>query len=306
MSAGWVAGCVRARALSRRRLGSDLSRRLAGSGSLDEALRSLAGTAYGDRAHPGLDLATAEHAIAGCVLWDLRVLAGWLPADGVRMLRTLASWFELANTEEMLTERSGPVFELGALATAWPRLRAAGPAGLRAALAASSWQDPAGGDARSVRLAMRSRWAQRVAALGEPARSWAAGAAAVLAAGELLASRTVPAGLRSMIGPAAAVAGSLPELTAALSPPARWALAGIESAGELWEAEPRWRGRVEQDGARLLRGSALNGHVVLGAVALLACDALRVRAALEVAARGSTAELLRAFDEFIASDGAAR
>ena len=297
MNAGWVAGAVRARALREHCLGQAGARRLAASGSLDNALRALSGTRYGEHAHPGLDLDAAQHAIAGSVLWDLRVLAGWLPGDGVRMLRTLAGWFELGNTEEMLTARPGAEFDLGALATAWPRLRAAGRTGLRPALAASPWQDPGGGDARAIRLGMRVRLAVRVAALGEPARTWAAGAAAILAAGELLAGRPVPVGLRSLTGPPAIRAGSLPELAAALSSRDQWVLVGIAAPGDLWRAEPRWRARVEEDGAWLMRISSLDSRVVLGAVAVLARDALRVGAALEVAARGGSPGLLEAFDE---------
>lgn len=297
MSAGWVAGSVRARSLRQRCLGQAGARRLAASGSLAEALRGLSGTEYGERVRPDLDLDGAQHAIADGLLWDLRVLAGWLPRDGIRMLRTLAGWFELANVEEMLAARPGGEFDLGALATAWPRLRAAGPAGLRAALAASAWQDPGGSDARTVRLALRVRWAVRVAALGEPARSWAAGAAAVIAAGELAANRQVPAGLRTLTGSSAAQASSLAELAAALPPQSQWALAGIGSPADLWRVEPRWRARVERDGARLMRISSLDCRVVLGAVAMLSCDALRVRAALEIAARGSAPGLLEVFDE---------
>ena len=55
--------------------------------------------------------------------------------------------------------------------------------------------------------------------------------------------------------------------------------------------------RVEQDGLRLLRTSSLNRDVVLGAVAVMACDAWRVRAALELAARGGGP--LEAYDELV-------
>ena len=45
------------------------------------------------------------------------------------MLRTLAGWFEIANTDELLDGltggATGPMFQLGALATAWPRLQVA-------------------------------------------------------------------------------------------------------------------------------------------------------------------------------------
>jgi hypothetical protein len=163
VNAGWVAGCVRARALARRRLGPGATRRLAACASLPDALRALAATPYGRDNPPGQTLAGAQHAIASTILWDLRVLAGWLPQDGVRLLRTLAGWFEVANTDELLQAMTGrpagAQFRLGTLATAWPRLRQASslPA-LRAALAASPWRDPGGDTVLALRLGMRARW----------------------------------------------------------------------------------------------------------------------------------------------------
>ena len=82
MSTGWVAGSVRARALARRRLGAAAARQLAASGSLADALRVLSATHYGREDLRGQTLAGAQHAVARTVLWDLRVLAGWLPRDG--------------------------------------------------------------------------------------------------------------------------------------------------------------------------------------------------------------------------------
>lgn len=283
MSAGWVAGSVRARALARRRLGPAAARQLAASGSLDAALTALSGTAYGRRARPGDDVATAQHGIASGLLWDLRVLAGWLPRDGVRMLRTLAGWFELANIEEALTAHPGPVYDLGALATAWPRLRLAAPGGEGA-------------------VGLRARWAARVAELGEPATIWAAGGIALLIAGERAGAgrhldSAVLGSAARLAGAAAIGAGTLTELNGALPARARWVLAGIGSPGELWRGEVTWRARVEQDGLRLLRTASLDSGVVLGAVAVLACDALRVRAALEAAARGGGPGALEVYDE---------
>ena len=54
MSAGWVAGSVRAKALARRRLGAEQTRRLASCGSLSDALRILAATAYGVNLRPDI------------------------------------------------------------------------------------------------------------------------------------------------------------------------------------------------------------------------------------------------------------
>jgi hypothetical protein len=271
MSGGWVAGSVRARAMLRRCIGADAARELAACGSLPEALQELAATPYGCGRLPGLTLSAAQHRVAEAILWDLRVLAGWLPGDGVRLLRALAGWFELANVQELLQAMAGrpadAEFALGALATAWPRLRqAASPAGLRAVLAASAWGDPGGETAEAVLQGMRSRWAARVAAAGEPTQSWAAGAQALLLAGP----RAV----------------TLDELGHELPARARWVFAGIGSPDDLWRAEAAWWARVERDGFRLLRISGLDSGTVLGAVAVMAADAWRVRAALEIAARG--------------------
>jgi hypothetical protein len=273
MSAGWAAGCVRARALVRSRMDTGVARRLAACGSLAEALHLLAATPYGANVRRDPTLAAAQHEVARTLLWDLRVLAGWLPRDGVRLLRTLGGWFEIANVDELLQSIAGrpaePEFRLGALATAWPRLAQATSTGeLRAALAASAWQDPGQQTARAIRLGMRVRWTARIAELGEPAATWAAGAAALLAAGEMAAP--VPAR-------------------------ARWVLAGITSPDGLWRAETALMARVERDGLRLLHAPGLDSGVVLGTVAVMACHAWRIRAALELAARGGTP--VEAYDE---------
>ena len=281
MSAGWVAGSVRAKALVRRRLGAGAARRLAACGSLGDALRMLAATPYGASIRPEQALAAAQHEVAGTLLWDLRVLAGWLPRDGVRLLRTLGAWFEMANVDELLQAIAGrpaePEFRLGALAISWPRLRqAASYTDLRAALAASAWRDPGGQTAQAVRLGMRTRWAAWVAELGDPARTWAAGAAVLL-------------------GGRAARAATLGELAGSLPRQSRWVLTGITSPAGLWRAEAAVMSRVEQDGLRLLRASGPGREAVLGAVAVMTCDAWRIRAALGLAARGGTP--LEAYDE---------
>ena len=304
MSAAWVAGSVRARTLARRRIGAGAARRLAACASLSDAQRALDGTAYGRRVRPGQELAAAQHEIADVLLWDLRVLAGWLPQDGVRLLRVLAAWFELANVDELLAAFSGrptePEFQLGALATAWPRLRQAGSgSSLRAVLAASDWRDPGGDTERAVRLGMRVRYAARAAALGGPVRAWAAGAAALLVAGEVCAGPVpgdaVLGEAAILLGPTALHAVSLAELADALPSSARWVLDQVSAPDGLWRAEAAWRSRVERDGLRLLAGGGLDDQVVIGAAAIMACDAWRVRAALELAARGGAP--MDAYDE---------
>jgi hypothetical protein len=216
----------------------------------------------------------------------------------------LSAWFEVANVDELLQSIAGrptdAEFRLGALATAWPRLRQAASNGeLRAALAASAWQDPGGESTYAVRIGIRARWAARAAVLGDPARTWAAGAVALLVAGERFAAGravdpTVMGSALSLLGPAAGAA-TLEEMAGGLPSRAGWVLAGITAPADLWRAEQAWLARVERDGLRLLRTSGLDSDAVLGAVAVMACDAWRIRAALELAARGG--EPLEAYDE---------
>jgi len=298
VSAGWVAGGVRARAIARRRLGRDGARQAASCSSLEQALGVLAATAYRGPAQDGQGggLAAVQHGVAATVLWDLRVLAGWLPRGGLRLLRPLAGWFEIANIDELLEgmagRPAGDQFELGALATDWPRLRrSASPAELRSGLAASAWKDPGGDSGLAVRVGVRARWAERVAALGGPAQTWAAGAMAVLVAAERFAAArplnpVVRAVARNLLGAPAAEAATFAELRDQLPARLAWALEPARSPADLWRAEAAWWDRVEREGFQLLRSSALDWHPVLGAAALLAADARRVRAALELAARG--------------------
>jgi hypothetical protein len=295
VSAGWVAGSVRAKALARRRLGAGVARQVAACGSLREALGILAGTAYAGVAQQAEGLAAVQHAINARVLWNWRVLAGWLPRGGLSLMRPLAGWFEIANIDELVEQLDGRPpgerFELGALATAWPRLRGSASLGeLRAALAASAWQDPGGDTGLEIRVGVRARWAQRVAALGRPAPTWAAGAVAMLVAGERFAAGrplnpAVQGAAHGLLG-AAADAATYAGLRDGLPARLAWALEPAPSPDELWRAEAAWYARVERDGFGLLRSSASDWHPVLGAAAVLATDGRRAGAALELAARG--------------------
>jgi hypothetical protein len=224
-----------------------------------------------------LSLAAAQHAVAATLLWDLRVLAGWLPSDGVALLRVLACWFEIANVDELLralTDRpAGPEFRLGALATAWPRLATARTVTeLRRNLAASPWGDPGGDSILDIQLGMRTRWGARVAASGDRARAWALAASALLPAG-------APGGSALTAVPNARRPGRL--LGGPLHSPT-----ATGPVAEPWQAEAAWWRRVEADGLVLLRSAGPDSGPALGAVIVLAADARRVRAALELAARG--------------------
>ena len=303
MSAGWVAGSVRARAMARRRVGSAGARALAAAPTLAEALAALSRSPYGPRIADAADLAAAQHGLAATVLWDLRVLAGWLPRRGGDRLRVLAGWFEIAVIEAALDRltghEDGPVFRLGSLATV-PRVDEAGsPADLRAMLVASPWRDPGGETAREITPALRLAWAERVVAAVPPARRWALGGAALLVARErFVADRALPdvaaGSARRLLGPGSTDAPSLAAYVSGLPATARWALDGVDVPAALWRAEFRWWGRVEADAVALVHRPRFDLDPVVGAVAMAAVDAWRVAAALECAARGGAA--LEVFD----------
>lgn len=295
MTAAWVAGATRARALARRRAGVATARRIAALPTLGQAVAELIATPYGHDVRDGQDLGAAQHAVLSTLLWHVRVLAGWLPGAGTAALRALCGWFEIANVEGV--PYGDPAFELGAMATAWPSLRHAPD--LRAALRASSWGDPGSGDPRDVQLGMRTSWARRVAAVSEETRAWAAGALALLIARErFLDGRVPPDFPADLLGTGPARAQDLAEFGRRLPAEAAWALCDVSAQGDLWAAEVRWWIRLEQDGHALLSGSRYGLGSSLGAVALLATDARRVRASLELAARGG--HPVEAFDALFA------
>jgi hypothetical protein len=297
VSAGWVAGSVRAKAMARRRIGAAHLRALAGRPTLAEALTEIADGPYGHDVRADQSLAEAQHAITAATLWNVRVLAGWLPPRGGELLRLLAGWFEIANVDEHVRELTGepaaPRYRLGTLATAWPRLSQAGSlAELRVALAASPWGDPGGDTPRLLALGPRLAWARRVAALVPFTEPWAAGGTALLVARERFG-----AGGRGLPEPAAAAASLLlgnawraatspAELAGRLPATARWAVAGVLSGADLWRAEAGWWSRIRADGRRLLASARFGPGPAVGAVALLAVDAWQAQVALELAARG--------------------
>lgn len=324
MSAGWVAGSVRARMLAGRRLGLEEARHLAECGSLAAAVSMLDPTGYRippERRPPaGSDAAgavtIAQRAIGAAMLWDLRVLAGWLPQTGTSLMRALAGWFEIANLRERLVELAdrdaGPAgrpsgiargqaeyFELGALATAWPRLRdCEDVAAMRAVLATSAWQDPGGEDAGALIAGLHARWAERIATLGDQPRIWAQAAVALILAGELAAAgRSASPKLdtvgSTLLGPEVKAASSVAELRRRLPRKVAWVLGDPATGWEPWQGEVAWWRRVEQDGLGLLASSGFDRKPVIGSVVVLAADARRVRSALGLAARGGG---LKVFD----------
>jgi hypothetical protein len=297
MSLPWVAGSVRARLLATHMLGPVRIHEAATASDWDAALAVLAQSSYGREVRAGQTLEDAEHCVAATVLWQLRVLAGWLPASGAEAVRAMAAWFEIANVESRLATLSGaparPPFRLGSLRSAWRQAeQAATPAMLRSALAASVWGDPGTDEAGSLRVALRARWAQRIERRVPAAAHWARAALALLAARELCAGR-----VEVVRGPAGALlprpwrtVASLEALSDVLPGHLRWVLAGSHTSDDLWQAEQRWWTRVEDDATRMVHAAQSGPEVVTGAVALLALDARRLRGALATVARGAAVE----------------
>lgn len=305
LSPGWVAGSVRARTLLSRRLGREQAQVVAASASLEDALGALAGSAYGRRVRPGMDLARAQRRVAETTLWHVRVLAGWAPPGAQEAIRALSAWFELANVEDRLAFLAGgeaaTPFTLGGLATAWPRLADARTVSeVRVALAGSPWGDPGTQEPADLRLALRLAWARRVLQSVAEAGDWAAGAVALVVARELFLAGRSPDDLVTHRPPGIGVAwpdaGSVRALRDALPAQAAWALDSIEEPGDLWRAEVAWWRRVEQDAEGLVHAPLMGEPMVVGSVVGLGVDAWRTAAALEAAARGGTAESLDAFE----------
>jgi len=306
VSAGWVAGTVRARAMARRRLGRQAAHELASQPSLATALALLSTSAYG-RDLQGLSrLADAQRAVAATALWHLRILAGWLPPGGADQLRAVAAWYELANIEDRLASLAGDdvaqPFELGALASSWRRVSpGSSVSAVRSGLAASPWGDPGADEIGPIGVALRMAWARRLASDAAGASSWAAGRGALLVAGILAGGlrsgkgttpgQALPGGAvasaRRLLGSGWQDASTLAELTTRLPGSAAWALEGTTAPEDLWRAELGWWNRVESDGLTARTATAGPGpEPVVGMAAALVADAWRVGAALEAAARG--------------------
>jgi hypothetical protein len=297
MGAGWVAGTVRARALLERRLGSAAVAGLAVLPTPDAAAARLGDSSYQRFLPAGADPGQAERAVDDAVLWNLRVLAGWLPRRGLAAIQALASDYEIRNIADKLRvlagEPAGTPYRLGALAAAWRSAAAArSTAELRAAVSASPWGDPGTEEPGDFVVFLRLSAASRLAAVHDDARPWGAAAAALavarrrfLAGAPLSATAQAKAG--PLLGSPALHAEDWPGFTAAL--PRRdvgWVLEGIEDPRQLWRAEELWWSRLEQDAADLVHTSGFGPEPALGCAALLLADARAVRAALASAARG--------------------
>ncbi len=317
MSSSWVAGVVRAKALARRRLGAAGARAVATSPGLGGALAALASSSYGHDVRSGQSLGAAQHAVAASLLWNMRVLAGWLPRGHVDVVRLFAAGFEVANLDEHLCTLqhaptsqgvpTDPPYSLGSLDTAWSRLSSmTALTGIAEVLETSRWQLRGCRTPRELALGIRLAWADAVVAGMPEAAGWARAGAALLVLKEVAVEDrglSEPLALRAsyVLGPSfvGALSGrpvDMAGLRADLPSGATWALEGIDQIQDLWRGEAAWWHRVERDGFALLRGSGYDRKPVVGALAVLAVDAWRVRAALETAARGGAGPTLEAFD----------
>jgi hypothetical protein len=302
MTAAWIGSDVRATAMSHRVLGRSAARALAAESSIPAALTSLVNSPYGHEIRADLSLEAAQHAVAATALWNMRVLAGWVPATGIPMMRVLVAWYEIANIEAQL--RSGfeapaqPYFRLGGLAVGWGRLSgASNTVELCDLLATTAWGRPDDETPHTIGVTLRSILLQDAAGTLPGCRDWVASAAALLLARERSSGRQLPPRaervLATLLGGDVVAAPGFEEFIGALPENARWAFDGVAIGSDLWRAESRWWSRVESDGVARLRGAQFGPLPVIGAVAVLAADAWRVRAALTAVANGA-----RGLEEF--------
>ena len=199
MSSPWVAGVVRAKALARRRLGAAGARAVATAPGLGAALAALSSSSYGRDVRPDQRLAAAQHTVGASLLWNMRVLAGWLPRGRVDVVRLFAAGFEVANLDEHLCTLhhlsspqrvpSDPPYTLGMLDTAWSRLSSTTAlTEVARVLETSRWQLRGCTTPRELALGLRLAWADAVVG-GVPE---AAGVGAGSTSGSAAPSTTVP------------------------------------------------------------------------------------------------------------------
>jgi len=288
--------------MSHRTAGRAGAASIAACSDLATALTQLQSSPYARDLQPSHDLADAQRAIASTLLWNVRVLAGWVPANGVGMLRIAMAWFEILNLETRLrgTDRrpASPPFEMGSLASTPGGAETVTKDNVLERLRTTWWGQPSDDSLWAIGLTMRSRLVDRASSAVPGASAWAAGAAALIVAREqVVAGNQLPPDVRHnlarTLGEPALEAQSVDELRERLPNRASWVLDDVASPQDMWRAESGWWARVEADGRELLRRSSVGPEPVVGAVAVMAADAWRVRAALHAAALGGARE---AFD----------
>ena len=259
-------------------------------------------------------LAEAQHAVGASLLWNMRVLAGWLPRAGADVVRLLAAGFEVANLDEHLARLHGepadPAYSLGTLDTAWSRLSGtttlAGAADVLGDLVvAAARRRHATRSSTSVSGSpgptpwSRGSRGGRVGR-GRP-RPCSSSARSVLEGRRLsppLARRASyvlgPAFVDAACGPGRRTCRRCGRTAARATPGgSSRASTGSRTSG----ARRRAGGTGSSTTAsRCCAGPRYDQRPVVGALAVLAVDAWRTRAALETAARGGAGAVLEAFD----------
>jgi hypothetical protein len=298
MIANWVAASIRARSMAQLRLGAGRCRQLATATNLATALALLADSGYAKRLVGVTGLMAAQRATNETLLWQLRVLAGWLPPGGTGLIRAIAAIYERDNIVALAARLAGgpelsAAYELGGLATAWPRLRELPslPA-LTEALQRSAWGIPGPIDAVTLRDVLSLAWLRRLAAAAPAASGWARSASTLVAVRMVLVDHTTPTSrvldlVRPWLGREWANARDLNRFRASLPRLSQTVLDGVDDPRDLWRVEARIRADVETDGFRLIHGALPGPEVVLGAIAVLAVDGWRLRAALAAAEAGT-------------------
>ncbi len=228
-------------------------------------------------------LRSAQH--SSSLLWQLRVLAGWLPSEGVEAVQGCVLWFEIRNIEDRLAYFAGapaePMYELGRLGIISRRLESTGSAeDIRWLLRTSVWGDPGADDAYSMRIWLRHAWHRRARDASAEFRVWADAAAWLFSVRERLAQRPG----------ADLLARAQPSLPSAWG----WVTSVQWSGHDLWRAEQRWWEQVRDEGLRLLHRPIGSGGPVIGTLATLASSAHRIATALEAASGGATSEYVDA------------
>ncbi|MDR3649299.1 MAG: hypothetical protein P4L20_09430 [Acidimicrobiales bacterium] len=253
-----------------------------------------------------MDLASAERAVFATLLWHMRILAGWGPPLGSGPLRLLATGFEVANVTGQLARIGGQntpsPYALGSMGTAWPAISEAQTAAeVRVALASSSWGDPGGEDLATVRLALLLGWARRVLDGVPGAADWAISGSALVLCRVLMADAFAALGTSArrdahhLLGSGWQEASSPGELARHVPRAAAKVLEAASGPDDLWRAEALWWSNLEASGAALAARSTLDASSSVGVVGLLAVDAWRTRAALQIAARGG-GDMVELFD----------
>lgn len=298
MSVDWVAASVRVRGLADGRAGIGACRAAAAAPGVAAAAAVLADSAYGGRLAAADGLRAAQRAVAETVLWQVRVLAGWLPPAGTRVAVAVAALFERLNVldryRELIEAKPAPEpFLLGALTTAWPAAASAtSPEALLAALRRSPWGELGKSpDVRALADAMTLSLAHRLAVAVPVSRGWCEAACALHAARRILVDARTPGDdfvrlARPLIGDRWAAATTPAEFRSALPAAARRVLAAVQAPEELWRAEVALADLIGEEGARLLRRREPGAEVVAGGLAVTLVDAWRARAALAAAESG--------------------